>query len=63
MRFSAIDAQWLKMRYKLSWISNYKFQEIARQIESNLKRFDKKGKGKLTVDDYYNVIKVHNRYS
>ena len=23
-----------------------------------MKRFDKKGKGRLTVDDYYNVIKV-----
>ena len=39
-----------------------KFQELARQVEANLKRFDKKGKGKLTVDDYYNVIKVQNHF-
>lgn len=36
-------------------------KELSRQIESNLKRFDKKGKGKLTVDEYYNVIKVQNK--
>merc|ERR1712080_478402 len=36
-------------------------KDLSRQIESNLKRFDKKGKGKLTVDEYYNVIKIQNK--
>lgn len=34
---------------------------LALKLESNLKRFDKKGKGKLTVDEYYNVIKIQNK--
>ena len=32
--------------------------ELALKIEANMRRFDKTQKGKLTVDDIYNVVKV-----
>lgn len=34
---------------------------LALQIESACKRFDHKRKGKLSVDEYYNVIKVQQK--
>lgn len=46
---------------KLQDKSDEERKELSKQLESNLKRFDKKGKGKLTVDEYYNVIKVQNK--
>ena len=40
--------------------SQSELRDFAVKIESNLRRFDKAGKGSLTVDDFYNVIKVQN---
>jgi len=36
-------------------------ETAAKKIESSCRRFDKSGKGKLSVDDFYNVIKLQNR--
>ena len=38
--------------------SESEMTELALKIEANMRRFDKTQKGKLTVDDIYNVVKV-----
>ena len=35
--------------------------KLITKLESSLVRFDKSGKGKLTVDEYYNVLKLQNK--
>ena len=43
---------------KCSDKSESEMTELALKIEANMRRFDKTQKGKLTVDDIYNVVKV-----
>lgn len=35
--------------------------QLVKKIESSCIRFDKTGKGKLSADEFYNVIKIQNK--
>ena len=35
-------------------------RQLAEKIEKSCRKFDRKGKGSLTADDYFNVVKLQN---
>ncbi|XP_059092908.1 uncharacterized protein LOC131888141 [Tigriopus californicus] len=42
-------------------LSESEKMELSRKVESSCNRFDQKGKGRLSVDDLYNVVRLQNK--
>lgn len=52
--FSAKDAG---LPLKSIYDCSFTLKELMKKVENNCRSFDKSQKGKLTVDDLYNVVK------